>query len=323
VKIEEGSGQKQITMQKPGMHHRIAVEKEALHRQVKVEEQTVHGQTIVEKSAVHPPIKTKEPAGYGRITTEEPDIQDEHIEIEDLPGQRSYETEEHKLVEKARAGDQDAFGELVRRHRAKAVGWANAMTRDAYLAEDIVQDALIRAFLQIGTLMDNKRFRPWLKKIIYNQGLMRLRRGGPYAKERPFAHFTTADERSSGVNNNWRVLDYVLYRLSAVSAERAKEHHDPETYVMKQETLAYIRRLVYMLNQREREIFEAYFFQEYNPQEIALMLQTSTATVYNYISRSRKKLQKERIRLHLRAYVQDRKAQGRPVKKILPPPAIF
>lgn len=85
---------------------------------------------------------------------------------------------DRELVERARSGDQEAFSELVRTHRAKAYGWANKITRDAYLAEDIVQDALIRAFLHLGALADTSRFLPWLQTIVRNQAYMKLRRGG-------------------------------------------------------------------------------------------------------------------------------------------------
>jgi RNA polymerase sigma factor (sigma-70 family) len=84
------------------------------------------------------------------------------------------------LVEQARHGDQEAFGELVRRHRAKAFGWAASITRDDFTAEDIVQDALIRAFLHLSKLLDSTRFVPWLQRIVYNQAYTKLRRGGPY-----------------------------------------------------------------------------------------------------------------------------------------------
>ena len=60
----------------------------------------------------------------------------------------------HSLWSKPVLGNREAFGELVRRHRGKALGWATTLSRDITLAEDIVQDALIRAFLHVGELAD-------------------------------------------------------------------------------------------------------------------------------------------------------------------------
>lgn len=82
----------------------------------------------------------------------------DHLVIK--PASQREEEQDETLVERAKAGDQEAFGELVRRHRSKVYGYARSYTQEAYLAEDIVQDALIRAFLHLGTLVDSRRFLP-------------------------------------------------------------------------------------------------------------------------------------------------------------------
>ncbi|NGP58037.1 hypothetical protein FLT15_06425 [Paenibacillus thiaminolyticus] len=61
---------------------------------------------------------------------------------------------DEELVEATRAGSGEAFGELARRHRERALGWACSMARDDQLAEDIVQEALLNAFLRLETLLD-------------------------------------------------------------------------------------------------------------------------------------------------------------------------
>ena len=94
---------------------------------------------------------------------------------------------DRELIEQARGGSREAFGELVRQYRAEALGVANRMVRDPHMAEDVVQDALIRAFIHLGSLMDGGKFGPWLRRIVRNQALLKLRRGGPYAKEQPFS----------------------------------------------------------------------------------------------------------------------------------------
>ena len=68
----------------------------------------------------------------------------------------------------------EAFGELVRRHRSKVYGYARAITRESYLAEDVVQDALVRAFCA-GELVDTRRFLPWVRRIVRNQAYTRLK----------------------------------------------------------------------------------------------------------------------------------------------------
>jgi DNA-directed RNA polymerase specialized sigma24 family protein len=81
--------------------------------------------------------------------------------------------------------------------------------------------------------------------------------------------------------------------------------------------------VIKVLNKREREIFEAYFFQQLPPQEIASLFQTTTSNVYNILSRSRAKVQKERIRIYINHYVKERRELGLPKKRILTKPIDF
>ncbi|MDQ0062797.1 RNA polymerase sigma factor (sigma-70 family) [Paenibacillus harenae] len=244
------------------------------------------------------------------------------IEIAGL-GQASAETQEQELVERARAGENEAFGELVRRHRAKALGLAGTLTKDAYMAEDIVQEALIRAFLHLGTLTDANRFMPWLHHIIRNQAYMKLRRGGPYAKEKPFIGFMSQSGMSErGLNDgamDWSDIDCILFHFASHAEEEVQRGHNPEHHMMRQETLQGIHRLIHCLSKRERSIFEARFFGELPPSEIAELFDMTTANVYNLLSRSRAKLQKERIRHSISLHVQRRSALGMPRRKLLAP----
>ncbi|WP_313731578.1 RNA polymerase sigma factor [Cohnella nanjingensis] len=232
------------------------------------------------------------------------------------------ESVERELVDRARSGDREAFGELVRRHRAEALGLAGALTRDAHLAEDVVQEALIRAFLHLGTLMDTGRFMPWFHRIVRNQAYMKLRRGGPNGREIPVTGLSAPAGRPERDPNpsDWHDLDRILFRLMDHAAEEARRLTNPEACLVRKEMLQSIRLLLQCLNKRERGIFEARFFGELPPSEIATLFHTSTANVYNSLSRSRVKLQRERIRIAIRDYVQRRSELGLPPKRILAPP---
>ncbi|MDQ1913470.1 RNA polymerase sigma factor [Paenibacillus sp. GD4] len=231
---------------------------------------------------------------------------------------------DRELVERARSGDQEAFGELVRAHRAQAYGWANTIARDAFLAEDIVQDALIRAFLHLGTLADTRRFLPWLHTIIRNQAYMKLRRGGPFRKEQPFTSLNPRSSRSedAGGETDWGDLDRILFRMSRSAAEEVTRNGDPAQSDLRRELMEQIHALLHCLSKRERQIFEAHFFGELSPVDIAQLFDTSTANVYNLLSRSRAKVQRERIRVTISGYVQKRAETGRKRVNILSCPSI-
>jgi RNA polymerase sigma factor (sigma-70 family) len=213
-------------------------------------------------------------------------------------------------------------------HRAQAYGWAATIAKDSHLAEDIVQDALIRAFLHLGSLIDTSRFLPWLQRIVRNQAYMKLRRGGPFGKESPFTGFgalygDARGEQDRETNSmDWGDIDRILFRLSRSAAAEAEQSGDPARGVLRSELMDSLRLLLNCLSKRERQIFEAHFFSELSPAEIAALFDTTTANVYNLLSRSRSKVQRERIRVAVRLYVHRRAELGLKRVNILPPPKL-
>lgn len=201
------------------------------------------------------------------------------------------------LVERAQLGDTEAFGELIEQHRCKARSWAGRITGDPHLADDVVQDALIRAFLHLGSLTDTSRFLPWFHRIVLNQANMRLRRGGPHRKERPFTSMGAAMNDGSLVD--WEDLDRILYHFARKATYAAGEDQAPEENLLRKEMVETIHALMHCLTPKEREIFKAYFFHQLSPEEIASMYQMTTGSIYTYIHRSRQKFRTEHIRVSL------------------------
>ena len=83
---------------------------------------------------------------------------------------------ERELVEAALAGDPDAFAALVARHRHRVQALVQRML-PVDDAEEVVQEALLRAYLGRSQLRDADRFAAWLCGIAVNLAKMRLRRG--------------------------------------------------------------------------------------------------------------------------------------------------
>ncbi len=74
----------------------------------------------------------------------------------------------------ARAGDCHAYGHLVECYWNEAVRLARSVAGDGD-AEDVAQDALVRAWRSLGQLSSPDRFRPWLMRIVYRCGLRQTR----------------------------------------------------------------------------------------------------------------------------------------------------
>src|SRR5882724_10690489 len=80
------------------------------------------------------------------------------------------------LVERARRGDRWGREVLYRRHAGYLLGLATRLLGNRGDAEEIVQDAFITAFEQLGTLREHGALRVWLGQIVVNLVRHRLRR---------------------------------------------------------------------------------------------------------------------------------------------------
>lgn len=84
--------------------------------------------------------------------------------------------DELAIVVAAQAGDTNAFEALVTRYEKRIYRLAWNITQNRYDAEDVVQDAFLKAFQHLGTFKRNSRFYTWLVRIAVNQALMKLRK---------------------------------------------------------------------------------------------------------------------------------------------------
>ncbi len=77
--------------------------------------------------------------------------------------------EASRLVEKAQAGDDDAFSELVRRYRARIVALALHLTGSEHEAEDIAQEVFIKAYQRLSSFEGRSHFFTWVYRIAVNR----------------------------------------------------------------------------------------------------------------------------------------------------------
>lgn len=83
--------------------------------------------------------------------------------------------DEHALITKAKAGDKQAFGELVRHHQKGVINVVFRMCGDSLLAEDVAQDAFVRAWQNLPRYQPRSAFRNWLYRIAVNRAVDKLR----------------------------------------------------------------------------------------------------------------------------------------------------
>src|SRR6202050_4243366 len=87
--------------------------------------------------------------------------------------------DELALVHAAKAGDISAFEQLVRRYDRNVFRIAQHITHNREDAEDVVQDAFLKAYENLNQFQGQSKFYTWLVRIAVNEALMKLRRLKP------------------------------------------------------------------------------------------------------------------------------------------------
>jgi RNA polymerase sigma-70 factor, ECF subfamily len=86
--------------------------------------------------------------------------------------------EESELVERARRGDHDAYEQLLREHEQAAFRAAYLILRSGVDAEDVAQEAFVKAYRALGRFRRGAPFRPWLLRIVGNEARNHRRAAG-------------------------------------------------------------------------------------------------------------------------------------------------
>ena len=87
---------------------------------------------------------------------------------------------DHELAQRAKDGDREAFAELVRKHQRRAYATAMHLMGQHSDADDVVQEALLRAYRGLPGFDGRAAFSTWLHRIVVNVALNHLR-----ARRRP------------------------------------------------------------------------------------------------------------------------------------------
>jgi RNA polymerase sigma-70 factor (ECF subfamily) len=80
------------------------------------------------------------------------------------------------LVERVRGGDVSAYDTLVRKYERQLFRIAHHITQNREDAEDVMQDAFLKAYEKLDQFQGNSKFYTWLVRIAVNESLMRLRK---------------------------------------------------------------------------------------------------------------------------------------------------
>ncbi len=116
------------------------------------------------------------------------------------------------LVDKAKLGDREAYGELVERFQNSVFAMALARTRDAGEAQELAQEVFVHAMRKLPQLREARCFAGWLRQITARMAINRATRKGPV--------FGAEPEFLDGVEGDFRAPDEQL----VLAEEKADLH---------------------------------------------------------------------------------------------------
>lgn len=181
--------------------------------------------------------------------------------------------DDRELATHASRGREPAFRELLARYERPVFSLVYRMVRDRTLAEDLAQEAFIRAFNAIGTYKTSYKFSNWILKIANNHTIDYLRKrkldtvsidGSPHAR--------TADEAAQ----------------TSVIIESRDEN--PQEYVEHRELGSQIEQAIAGLREEYRTVIVLRHVEGHAYDEIAEIMDLPLGTVKTYLHRARAEL---------------------------------
>lgn len=167
-----------------------------------------------------------------------------------------------QVVEQVLNGDSGAFEVLILKYQSQIFYSALNIVKNREFAEDICQDAFLKAYEKLESLQDREHFYPWLKRITVNLALNHYERG----------------KRVVDIENEDNDVDYF---------ERLSTGECPEDFIIRDELKKYVRLFVDALPDRLRTVVILREVEDLSYEEIADMLKIPLGTVRSRLFNAR------------------------------------
>lgn len=178
----------------------------------------------------------------------------------------------NKRIKEVLKGDQNAFAEIVELYQNKLYRVCYRMLGNKHEAEDIAQEAFVRAFINIHTFDTNRKFSTWLYRIGTNLCIDRIR------KKKPDYYLDAEVAGAEGLN---------MYSQIASAAEL------PDEKVLKMEMQERVQYEISQLPDKYRAVIILKYMEDLPLQEISDILDMPLGTVKTRIHRGREALRKQ------------------------------
>lgn len=190
-----------------------------------------------------------------------------------MTGQASERIDDTLLVREAQRGNRAAFEELVRHYDQAVLRLAVHLTGSEPEAQDVYQEAFLKAYKSIGNFRFECSFYTWIYRIVTNLCLDHLRKRQVRKEDAPVA--------TDAAGEQYDVLDQVPDGRSGAN---------PERDLMRRELAKRITRALEKLTPRERMVFELKHYHGLKLRTVGEVLNTTEETAKNTLFRATQKL---------------------------------
>ena len=171
--------------------------------------------------------------------------------------------QDHKYIKRVLAGDRNAYAVLVDRYKDMVFSLALKLMHNREEAEEIAQDAFVKAYRSLSGFKGNSRFSTWLYRIVYNTAISSLRRKEVEKVQMDEANLPDIEFTESSSS-------YV-----ALSKEERKK---------------FIARALDNLDAEERFLIIMYYYEDRDMEEMAEITGLTKTNVKVKLHRTRKKM---------------------------------
>ncbi|MCY3551341.1 MAG: sigma-70 family RNA polymerase sigma factor [Candidatus Poribacteria bacterium] len=178
--------------------------------------------------------------------------------------------EDVELIQRVLAGDDNAFSALVRKYQKPVHALVWRKVGDFHIAEEITQDAFLKAYKELATLKKPHRFARWLSVIATRGCIAWLRK----------KRLTTQslEDTSHAQLEKATYSGYVIQENEQMTAEAQRE---------------VVQKLLAKLRENERTVITLHYFGEMTHEEISEFLGTSVGTIKSRLRRAQQRLKRE------------------------------
>lgn len=178
---------------------------------------------------------------------------------------------DQEIIDQVRAGKTRRYAILVDRHKDRAFALAHRLIGERCEAEEVAQDAFVKAYKNLDQFRGDAKFSTWLHRIVYNLCMTRVTR----RRERS-DHLDVGDDRISG---------QILVDAEELSIQDQLEYEEMQGIIAGE---------IEVLPEKFRSVITLFYVHEMSYEEIASVLTAPLGTVKTNLFRARDLL-KERV----------------------------